>query len=81
MDLTKANQLTEKLQYVNRASDNIQYHLRNSIELELLMKLEEDGLGHWTLTQLLNTLQEMHSKGETESFYALNDRRKPIEKD
>lgn len=71
--------IINKLAYVNRASDNITHHLRNSIEMELLMKLEEDGLGHWTITQLLNHLQDMYTKGETESFYVLNDRRKRID--
>lgn len=54
------------------------HHLRNSIEMELLMKFEDEGLGHWTITQLLNHLQDMYTNGETESFYVLANRKKRV---
>lgn len=78
MDKIQETQLRNKLKYVQNSGDKMQHHLRNSIELELLMHLEDEGLGHWTISQLLNQLQEMHSKGETESFYILSNRKKRI---
>ena len=78
MDKIVETQMMNKLEYVNKSANNIQHHLRNSIEVELLMQLEEQGLGHWNITELLNYLQEMNEKGETESFYALKNRKKRI---
>lgn len=78
MDKIKETELMNKITYINKSSNNIQHHLRNSIEVELLMDLEENGVGHWTISQLLNYLQEMNANGETESFYALEGRRKRV---
>lgn len=78
MDKIKETQMMNKIAYVHKASNNIEHHLRNSIEMELLMELEEQGLGHWTITQLLNFLQEMNANGETASFYALENRKKRV---
>lgn len=72
----KETQLMNKIAYVNNSSNNIQHHLKNSIEVELLMKLEDDGLGYWTISHLLNLLQEMNDNSETKSFYALENRKK-----
>jgi hypothetical protein len=72
------SELSEKLQYVQGIGDRTNHHLRNSIEMELLMQLEDEGLGHWTLSQLLNHLQDMYTNGETESFYVLANRKKRL---
>ena len=78
-DKIKQVQLANQIQYVQRASNSIEHHLRNSVEIELLMQLEKDGLGDWTITRLLNTLQDMRRKGETEYFSALDNRMKILE--
>ncbi|WP_019156957.1 hypothetical protein [Robertmurraya massiliosenegalensis] len=78
MDIQKTTKLRNQLEYINRSSNKMEHHLRNSIEVELLMHLEEEGLGHWTISQLLNHLQEMNANGETESFYALENRKKRV---
>lgn len=78
MDQQKAIQFKKQIEYVHKTSNNIEYHLRNSLEIEFLMKIEEDGLGQWTITQLLNSLQDMYSNGETESYYALANRQKRL---
>lgn len=70
--------LISKFHRVDQIGNKIEYHLRNSIEMELLMQLEDEGLGHWTLSQLLNYLQDMYTHGETESFYTLANRKKKL---
>lgn len=70
--------LNSKLQHVGRIGNRTEHHLRNSIEMELLMQFEDEGLGHWTISQLLNHLQDMYTNGETESFYASATRRKRL---
>lgn len=67
-----------QLKYIQGIGNRTEHHLRNSLEMEALMKLEDDGLGHWTITQLLNQLQDMHTNGETELFYVLANRKKRV---
>ena len=76
VDKIRDVQLKNQIEHIHRSSNSIEHHLRNSIEIELLMQLEHDGLGHWTITQLLNKLQDLNTNGETESFYVLANRRK-----
>lgn len=71
-------QLIEQVQYVQNIGNKTEHHIRNSIEMELLMQLEDEGLGHWTISQLLNHLQDMYANGETESFYVLSERKKRL---
>ncbi|MFS0841284.1 hypothetical protein [Paenibacillus sp. 1P03SA] len=70
--------LNSKLQYVDRVGNTTEHFLRNSLQMKELMQFEEIGLGHWTISQLLNHLQDLNTNGETELFYDLSNRKKRI---
>lgn len=73
-EFMKKVKLNSGLEYVQSIGNKADHHIRNSLELEMLMELEEKGLGQWTITQLLNNLQDMYTNGETESYYILAKR-------
>lgn len=71
-------EISDQLNHIDKIGSKTEHHIRNSIEMELLMQLEDEGLGHWTISQLLNHLQDMYTNGETESFNILANRIKRI---
>lgn len=78
MNLERQTDLTNKLRYVQKSSDNIEYHLRNSIPVKMLMQNEADGLGDITISQLLDVLQDLYMSGQVDSYEVLKKRKKPV---
>lgn len=77
-EFQKQIDLTNKIQYVNQKANSLEHYVRNSIPLELLMQNEMDGLGHLTISDLLDTLQSLYNTGQTDSYEVLANRRKPV---
>jgi hypothetical protein len=71
-------EMLNKQIYVNKIGGSLEGHIRNSIHLKQLMQHEEDGLGHITITQLLDVLQDLYLSGQVDSFDVIENRRKPI---
>ncbi|MBB2482439.1 hypothetical protein H5P36_19905 [Bacillus sp. APMAM] len=74
MDISKKTNIMNKLNYVHKAGESIESHLRNSISIRQLMQHESDGLGHITIFQLLDVLQDLHITGQTEYYEVLKER-------
>ncbi|MCM3227524.1 hypothetical protein [Terribacillus saccharophilus] len=77
-ELEKKIDLTNKLQYVNIKANSLEHYVRNSIPLELLMRNEIDGLGHLTISDLLDVLQNLFTTGQADSYEVLANRKKPV---
>ncbi|MCK1999957.1 hypothetical protein MZM54_00990 [[Brevibacterium] frigoritolerans] len=77
-DIKKTTDLINKQIYVHKKGDSIDHHLRNSIPLKMLMQNEADGLGHITITQLLDVLQDLYISGQTDNYDDLETRRKQV---
>lgn len=57
---------------------NIEVFLRNSIPLSTLIQKEAKGLGNITITELLDSLQELYISGKVDNHYdILKNRIKP----
>lgn len=78
MNLEGQTDLKNKLRYVQKSSDSIEHHLRNSIPVKMLMQNEADGLGNITISQLLDVLQDLYMSGQVDSYDLLEKRRKPV---
>lgn len=48
---------------------NIEVFLRNSIPLTTLIQKEEKGLGNITITELLDSLQDLYLSGTIDNHY------------
>lgn len=77
-DIQKQTDFVNKQIYIHKKGESIEHYLRNSIPIKLLMQNEADGLGHITITQLLNTLQDLYTTGQTDHYEVLETRRKPV---
>jgi hypothetical protein len=70
--------LLSKLQHVNKIGNNLEHSIRNSIPIEMLLDIENQGLGHTTITELLNVIQNERKKGHTINYDVLASRRIPV---
>lgn len=77
-EIKKQTDLINKQIYVHKKGESIEHHLRNSIAIKMLMQNEADGLGHMTITQLLDALQNLYISGQTDSYDILATRKKPV---
>ncbi|MCA1066089.1 hypothetical protein QTG56_25635 (plasmid) [Rossellomorea sp. AcN35-11] len=77
-DPQKRQDLINKQIYVNKIGGGLEDHIRNSIHIKQLMQHEEDGLGHITISQLLDILQDLYLSGQVDSYDALEGRRKSV---
>lgn len=75
----KAKQDTDNmLRYVAGAGSRLESSIYNSIEVRWLMDLEKEGMGHISITQYLNALQDRYGNGQSRMFPDLSGRRKPV---
>lgn len=77
-DIQKRTDFINKQIYIQKKSESIESHLRNSIPLKVLLENEVNGLGHITISQLLDVLQDLYMTGQTEYYNILETRRKPV---
>ncbi|NMH67328.1 hypothetical protein HF072_00725 [Bacillus sp. RO3] len=77
-DPQKRQDMVNKQIYVNKIGGSLENHIKNSIHLKQLMQHEADGLGHITISQLLDTLQDLYMSGQVDSYDALEGRKKSV---
>lgn len=76
----KAKQDAENMmRFVSGTGSRLENSIYNSIEVRWLMDLEKQGLGHISVTEYLNTLQDQYRNGQSRMFPDLDGRRKPVE--
>lgn len=64
--------------HIKGASNLIEHQLKNSVSIEMLMNFEKQGRGSWTISYLLNMLQEVHENDDVDLFGVLKGRKKTV---
>jgi len=70
--------LHNKMQYLRFSGDRMEQFIRNGIQVKMLIEHESNGLGHLTITDLLDAFQYLRTTGQTDHFDDLELRRKPV---
>ncbi|RRJ54913.1 hypothetical protein EHV15_35670 [Paenibacillus oralis] len=65
-----------KMQYLQLSGDRMEHFLRNGIPVKMLIEQESKGLGHLTITDLLDALQYLRTTGQSDNYDDLSLRRK-----
>ena len=74
----KADQFKKLKGDIFMSPQNLERFLRNSIPLSTLIQKENNGLGNITITELLDSLQELYISGKVDNHYdILKNRIKP----
>lgn len=72
------DELLHKLNHLQVFGDRIERTLRNSVPIKMLIDQESKGIGHLTITDLLDTIQSLYNGGDGDSYEDINNRRKPL---
>lgn len=77
-DLERERSFKNKLQFMGLVGDNLERSIRNSIDIKFLIQQEKDGIGHMTISDTLDVIQDLHSSGQIDIFTDITLRRKPV---
>ncbi|MGV2887594.1 hypothetical protein [Paenibacillus taichungensis] len=70
--------LLNKMQYLRFSGERMEHFIRNGISVKMLIEQEASGLGHLTITDLLDALQYLRTTGQSDNFDDLTQRRIPV---
>ncbi|WP_336770028.1 hypothetical protein [Bacillus bombysepticus] len=76
--LKRAVNFDNAQRYTESLGGNIFSDIRNSIPLKMLIEMEQNGLGHMTITESLNTIQNLYETGKTQLYDEISKRKKPV---
>lgn len=65
-------------QSLNLSGNRIEQSLRNSIGIKTLIEQEANGIGHLTITNCLDVIQDMYTSGQINILEDIMLRRKPV---
>lgn len=70
--------LINKMHYIQGSGNRIEHSLRNSIEIKRLIEQESQGIGHMTITEYFDVIQDLYTNGKIQMFDDITLRRKSL---
>jgi hypothetical protein len=70
--------IDNKMRYVTKSQNRLENSLYNSVDVKVLMKLEDQGIGDMTITDLLNIMQDNFNEGKSQMYSDTISRKKPV---